>query len=56
MDNNALIEDLRKELNELRKLYQEAKRNELMYQNMIHFILDNEVPESKLLEFKAKIS
>lgn len=56
MDNNALIEDLKKELAELRKLYQESKRNELMYRNMLHFILDNEVPESKLLDFKAKIA
>jgi hypothetical protein len=56
MDNNTLINDLKKELAELRKLYQEAKRNELMYQNMLHFILDSEVPESKLTDFKARIA
>lgn len=56
MDNNQLIEDLKKEIVELRKLYQESKRNELMYQNMLHFILDNEVPESKFADFKANIA
>lgn len=56
MDNNVLIEDLKKELAELRKLYQESSRNELMYKNMLHFILDNEVPESRLADFKAKIA
>jgi hypothetical protein len=51
-----LIEDLKKEIIELRRLYQESKRNELMYSNMLHFILDNEVPESKLIELRSSIN
>lgn len=55
MDNNVLIEDLKKEIAELRKLYAETSRTALMYSNMLHFILNNEVPESKLAELRNNL-
>jgi hypothetical protein len=54
MDNT--LEDLKKELEELKILYREAKQSELMYQNIVHFLLDNKVPESKLVELRNSIS
>ncbi len=54
MDNT--LETLQKELIELRKLYREAKQSELMLSNMLHFILNNDVPENKLEEFRKIVN
>ncbi len=49
------LEELKRELIELRKLYQDTKKSELMYQNIVHFLLDNKVPESKLIELRNSV-
>jgi pyruvate/oxaloacetate carboxyltransferase len=49
------LETLQKELEEFKKLYREAKQSELMYQNIVRFLLYNEVPESTLSNLRKKL-
>jgi hypothetical protein len=52
MDN---IKDLQKEIIELKQLYQDTKRSEIMLRNILDFLLNNEVPESKLSEMRESL-
>lgn len=49
------LEDLQKELEEFKKLYRETKQSELMYQNIVRFLLYNKVPDSTLSNIRKKL-